>query len=274
MALGGKLREARLRMNLTPSQVAAATRMKVQIVEALEREDFRPIAAPIYGKGFIRLFAELVGLDPRPLIDEYVRLLEEPRRPSLVADEEPPPAPPPPRHDLAAFATDKFSPTEEAVVVKDEEAAPAAPAPAIEPAAAAERPPEKAEELELFAHAEARAARPAPAEPAEEAPDEFRYQPGRQGEAAADVWSRRRQPAAREGGEPGGEAGFPWESLSEFPLRTASIIAGLVLIVVFLASGLSRCAGHRPRREMPSPPPANAAETLRTALPLPDPYVD
>ena len=46
--------------------------MKVQIVEALEQEDFAKIAAPIYAKGFIKLYAEYVGLDPKPLIDEYI----------------------------------------------------------------------------------------------------------------------------------------------------------------------------------------------------------
>ena len=72
MALGQQLRAARLQRQLTTSQVAAATRMKIQMVEAIEREDFARIPAPIYGKGFIRLYAELVGLDPRPLIEEYL----------------------------------------------------------------------------------------------------------------------------------------------------------------------------------------------------------
>ena len=72
MALGEKLRNARLNAKLTTAQIAAATRMKVQIVEDIEREDFRRVAAPIYGKGFIRLFAEKVGLDPEPLVEEYI----------------------------------------------------------------------------------------------------------------------------------------------------------------------------------------------------------
>lgn len=70
--LGQLLQQARLRKNVTASQAAAATRMKVQHVEALERDDFRSIAAPMYAKGFIRLYAEYLGLDPAPLIREYV----------------------------------------------------------------------------------------------------------------------------------------------------------------------------------------------------------
>jgi hypothetical protein len=72
MALGSKLREARLRMKLTPADVAAATRMKAQIVDIIEREDFAKMPAPIYAKGFIRLFAECVKLDPAPLVAEYL----------------------------------------------------------------------------------------------------------------------------------------------------------------------------------------------------------
>lgn len=72
MALGAKLKAARLEKGLTTSQVASATRMKIQIVEDIEREDFSKIAAVIYGKGFIRLYAEQVGLNPGPLIEDYL----------------------------------------------------------------------------------------------------------------------------------------------------------------------------------------------------------
>lgn len=83
MALGSQLREARMRLGLTTSEIAAATRMKVQIVEAIEREDFSSIAAPIYGKGFIRLFAERVGINPGPLVEEYVAVFVNRTEPSL-----------------------------------------------------------------------------------------------------------------------------------------------------------------------------------------------
>jgi len=84
MALGQQLREARQKKKQTPSQVAAATRMQVQLVEALEEENFAKIAAPIYAKGFIRLYAEHVGLDPAPLIQEYVTRFVGDKGPSLT----------------------------------------------------------------------------------------------------------------------------------------------------------------------------------------------
>ena len=72
MSLGEKLCNARLARKETASVVAKATRMKVQTVEDIEREDFSRLSAAIYAKGFIKLYAEHVGLDPKPLVDEYM----------------------------------------------------------------------------------------------------------------------------------------------------------------------------------------------------------
>ena len=71
-SFGEKLRAAREAKGLTCSQVAAQTHMLVQIVEEMEREDFHRIPAPIYGRGFVRLFADCVGLDPVPLVREFM----------------------------------------------------------------------------------------------------------------------------------------------------------------------------------------------------------
>lgn len=90
MALGEKLCNARLARKESTSAVAAATRMKVQVVEAIEREDFRRIAAPIYAKGFIRLYAVHVGLDPQPLLEEYTaRFASAADRPPPLVDGRP-----------------------------------------------------------------------------------------------------------------------------------------------------------------------------------------
>jgi len=84
-SLGQILKEAREKKHVTASQAAAATRMKIQIVEALERDDFSRIAAPMYARGFIKLYAEYLGLDPAPLIREYVELHAPTVRPPLAA---------------------------------------------------------------------------------------------------------------------------------------------------------------------------------------------
>jgi transcriptional regulator with XRE-family HTH domain len=88
MALGEQLRDARRKMNLTASEVASATRVKVQLIEDIENENFERIAAPIYGKGFIKLYAEYVALDPRPLIAEYKNIVGSPAQTVSIMPEE------------------------------------------------------------------------------------------------------------------------------------------------------------------------------------------
>ena len=98
-SFGKTLREAREAKGLTCSQVAAQTHMLVQTVEEMEREDFHRIPAPIYGRGFVRLFAECVGLDPIPLVREFMDIYEGRRAPTVNIREvpiEPEPPPPPP----------------------------------------------------------------------------------------------------------------------------------------------------------------------------------
>ena len=96
-SFGKTLKDAREAKGLTCSQVAAQTHMLVQTVEEMEREDFHRIPAPIYGRGFVRLFAECVGLDPIPLVREFMDIYEGRRAPTVNIREVPTePTPPPP----------------------------------------------------------------------------------------------------------------------------------------------------------------------------------
>lgn len=72
MALGAQLRKARMTRNESVADVTAATQMLAQTIDAIEQEDFSKMAAPIYARGFIKLYAQHLGLDPRPLLDEYM----------------------------------------------------------------------------------------------------------------------------------------------------------------------------------------------------------
>ena len=73
-SLGDQLKAAREARGATLSQAAAATRIKVQSLEAMELNDFSQIAAATYARGFIKIYAEYLELEPAPLIDEYMRL--------------------------------------------------------------------------------------------------------------------------------------------------------------------------------------------------------
>ncbi len=85
--LGQQLGTARERKKKSPSEAAKATRIKVQHIEAMERDDFSGIAAPAYAKGFIKIYAEYLGIDPEPLIEEYLQKHAPKERPALMDDE-------------------------------------------------------------------------------------------------------------------------------------------------------------------------------------------
>jgi transcriptional regulator with XRE-family HTH domain len=77
---GKTLRTAREAKGITISQIAEKTHMLVQIVEGLENENFEKIAAPIYGRGFVKLYCEAVGLNPKPMIEEFMTIFSGDRR--------------------------------------------------------------------------------------------------------------------------------------------------------------------------------------------------
>ena len=84
MALGTILREAREQQGYSVAQVAEATHMMLQIVEEIEREDFHRIAAPIYGRGFVKLYAEFLNIDAEPLVKEFNEIFSGSRRPVVA----------------------------------------------------------------------------------------------------------------------------------------------------------------------------------------------
>lgn len=70
-SIGQQLQDAREAQGLTISQAAAATRIKFQHIESMERDDYSSIAAAAYARGFLKIYAEYLGLAPDALIREY-----------------------------------------------------------------------------------------------------------------------------------------------------------------------------------------------------------
>ncbi len=80
---GKTLREAREAAGLSVAQLADKTHMPPSRIEQLEAEDFSKIPAAIYGRGFVRLYCEAVGLDPRPLSAEFTDIFNGRREPEI-----------------------------------------------------------------------------------------------------------------------------------------------------------------------------------------------
>ena len=106
---GATLRAAREARGLTPAQLAQTTHLMAQQIEALENEDFSKIAAPIYGRGFVKLYCEAVGIDPRPMMQEFTEIFSGNRQPAIRmrnAAPAPAPAPVPAPEPESAAATE------------------------------------------------------------------------------------------------------------------------------------------------------------------------
>ncbi len=69
--IGNSLREARLRQGLDFPQVEQATKVRAKYLRALEDEHFEQLPAQPYVKGFLRTYAEYLGLDGQLYVDEY-----------------------------------------------------------------------------------------------------------------------------------------------------------------------------------------------------------
>jgi cytoskeleton protein RodZ len=94
--IGNSLREARLRQHLDFPEIEQATKIRAKYLRALEDEQFDLLPAQTYVKGFLRSYAEYLGLDGQLYVDEYNSRFvvggeeEVPARPRRSA-------PPPPR---------------------------------------------------------------------------------------------------------------------------------------------------------------------------------
>ena len=170
MSLGNTLRAAREAHGITTSELAARTHMLVQIVEGLENEDFRRIPAPIYGRGFIKLYCEAVKLDPKPLQAEFMELFNKPKdAPPPVA---PPPAvrltpptpPPDPQPAIPAETSPAEAPIEDRPSIDDATAVSESTTEeqSSEPVPPVQEPPSMADFGELFAQPATPAPQPPP----------------------------------------------------------------------------------------------------------------
>jgi cytoskeleton protein RodZ len=94
--IGGTLREARTRGGLGLHDAAAATRIRVKYLAALEDERFNLLPEDVYARAFLRTYADFLGLDG----DLYAAQLTE----RIEASRPPPPPPPPePRFTFPRF---------------------------------------------------------------------------------------------------------------------------------------------------------------------------
>jgi Helix-turn-helix domain len=69
--IGSSLKEARLRQGVDLNEAEAATKVRAKYLRALEDERFEILPAQTYVKGFLRAYADYLGLDGQLYVDEF-----------------------------------------------------------------------------------------------------------------------------------------------------------------------------------------------------------
>jgi hypothetical protein len=70
-AIGSSLKEARLRKGLDLPAAAEATKIRTRHLKALEDEQFDVLPGQTYVRGFLKTYADFLGLDGQLYVDEY-----------------------------------------------------------------------------------------------------------------------------------------------------------------------------------------------------------
>ena len=73
--LGTRLRQARERRGISLRQIATSTKISIGVLEALERNDFSKLPGGIFGRAFVRSYAQEVGVDPGQTVEEFLASL-------------------------------------------------------------------------------------------------------------------------------------------------------------------------------------------------------
>ena len=72
-----RLRRHRVRNQVSLDEIATATRVKVDLFEALENNDLSAWPHGLYARAWIRSYANVVGLDPDDTVDDFCRLFPQ-----------------------------------------------------------------------------------------------------------------------------------------------------------------------------------------------------
>jgi cytoskeletal protein RodZ len=79
-SFGAKLKHAREARGVSLGEIAAATKISVGALEALERNEVRRLPGGIFGRAMVRTYATKVGLDPETTVNEFLSELTRAER--------------------------------------------------------------------------------------------------------------------------------------------------------------------------------------------------
>jgi transcriptional regulator with XRE-family HTH domain len=85
-SLGRYFQECRVQRGMSLDEVSARTRIRLQTLQALERDDYPSLPVEVTVKGFVRAYARCLGLDEHDVLERYQRIATEYFRMAKPAD--------------------------------------------------------------------------------------------------------------------------------------------------------------------------------------------
>jgi transcriptional regulator with XRE-family HTH domain len=99
-SFGPRLRQRRERQHIALSAIAEQTKIKLSLLDGLERDDVSQWPSGIFRRAFIRTYAHAIGLDPDAVVTQFLTLHPDPSDDGM-------PVPAVPRERNGASATQR-----------------------------------------------------------------------------------------------------------------------------------------------------------------------
>ena len=71
-SFGETLKRERELRQISLREISEATKINLRYLEALERDDFRHLPGGVFNKGFVRAFAQFIGIDADAMVTAYL----------------------------------------------------------------------------------------------------------------------------------------------------------------------------------------------------------
>ena len=71
-SFGEELRRERELRQITLREISESTKISLRYLEGLEKNDFRHLPGGVFNKGFVRAYAQYIGVDPETMVNAYL----------------------------------------------------------------------------------------------------------------------------------------------------------------------------------------------------------
>lgn len=86
---GDELRREREIRGISLKEIAEATKVSQRLLDALEKDDYRYLPAPVFTRGFVREYARYLGLDCDEMVTRYIHFTSSLDVPAVTGQPEP-----------------------------------------------------------------------------------------------------------------------------------------------------------------------------------------